>query len=577
MFRRPMIVLMAAATLCATVAAPVAALSPPREPSVVANPGPMRVVVTGGEIAFGGFSLPLPECDATSDDCASFGIELGANGTFTVPPGALPLPGIDVPLDELLGGSGVALPGGLGVDLRVEAFTSQPMVGLISPATGTVRLGVGLGVRIVPELGNSGLPSFLLGGASGLGCSVGPIRLDLTSGSRGGVSGEAYDPATGRVSLVDGSFAVPALTCSPLLVTLLQAALGGAAGGAGELDLADLLAQANGFLGLPAAPGGGVVRLDLAVTGDGSGDPAEPGGISWPATSFRDVPASAPVEPAVRWLFAHGITQGKGGSASVFGSDGVVTRAQMATFLWRMMDQEPADGSCGFDDVDPSAFFANAVCWLRDAGVTEGTAPDEFSPGDPVTRGQMALFLWRLAGEQDVDDPAAFDDLDLRARYVAAVDWLKANGITLGVDPAGRRFAPGATVSRAQMALFLHRLASKSWAWSPEVGLPSTYTGPVVCLAIELCPSADPGVSPGDPGVPPSDGDDGEVSPEEPGRVPDVIGMTEAQAVATITDAGFAARVVERDNRPLQVTMDFRTDRVNLVVNRGIVTRSMIG
>ena len=119
----------------------------------------------------------------------------------------------------------------------------------------------------------------------------------------------------------------------------------------------------------------------------------EPGGS--PVNPFSDVDRERYYALPVDWLYDQGITTGT--SVTEFSPDGVVSRAQMATFLWRMEGELAAPAS-GFSDVPRGRFFSEAVDWLFDRGITTGTSDTEFSPNDPVTRGQMATFLWRLAG-----------------------------------------------------------------------------------------------------------------------------------------------------------------------------------
>jgi rRNA maturation protein Nop10 len=92
-----------------------------------------------------------------------------------------------------------------------------------------------------------------------------------------------------------------------------------------------------------------------------------------------------------------------GTTPTTFSPDDPVSRGQMATFLWRYSDEpEPASLDTDFTDVPGGRFYSKAVAWLVEQQITTGTTPTTFSPDDPVTRGQMATFLWRLAGEPPV-------------------------------------------------------------------------------------------------------------------------------------------------------------------------------
>ncbi len=106
---------------------------------------------------------------------------------------------------------------------------------------------------------------------------------------------------------------------------------------------------------------------------------------------------SAYYAPAVKWAVENGITMGT--TASTFSPDKTVTRAQAVTFLWRAMGcPDPKSELNPFTDVSPSAYYYTAVLWATGRGITIGTTTSTFSPNDPVTRGQMITFLYRTMG-----------------------------------------------------------------------------------------------------------------------------------------------------------------------------------
>ena len=175
-----------------------------------------------------------------------------------------------------------------------------------------------------------------------------------------------------------------------------------------------------------------------------------------PDPGFSDVPASAFYADAVAWLKAEGITTGT--SATTFSPNDTVTRGQMAAFLFRLAGEPGGSPAHGFSDVPASAFYADAVAWLKAEGITTGTSATTFSPNDTVTRGQMAAFLFRLAGEPGGSPAHGFSDVPASAFYAEAVKWLKAEGITTGTSPT--TFSPGDAVTRGQMAAFLYRYAT---------------------------------------------------------------------------------------------------------------------
>lgn len=216
-----------------------------------------------------------------------------------------------------------------------------------------------------------------------------------------------------------------------------------------------------------------------AVTPTAPGGPGDPGGPKPPPPphGFPDVPGSAYYDEAVRWLKAEGITSGVG-NTGLFKPNDPVTRAQMATFLWRLMGSPSTSKAHGFPDVPRGAYYDEAVRWLKAAGITGGVGDTGlFKPNDPVTRAQMAAFLHRLVSSPSVGAGHGFADVPSSAYYDMAVRWLKATGITTGVGGTNR-FAPNDVVNRAQMAAFLHRLASTPSAWSkvPPSKIPPTVT-----------------------------------------------------------------------------------------------------
>ena len=117
----------------------------------------------------------------------------------------------------------------------------------------------------------------------------------------------------------------------------------------------------------------------------------------------------------------------------------------------------PASARSSFDDVPEDAYYADAVAWMVEEGISTGGADGHFRPGDPVTRGETAVFLWRLAGEPSAR-VHSFTDVTVGWQD-GAIAWMAEAGISNGVSPA--RFDPNGTVSRASLSVFLHRLAEE--------------------------------------------------------------------------------------------------------------------
>ena len=174
-----------------------------------------------------------------------------------------------------------------------------------------------------------------------------------------------------------------------------------------------------------------------------------------PTHHFEDVDPTAYYAEPVAWLVETGATNGTG--PTTFSPNETVTRGQLATFLWRLEGRpEPHDSTTRFEDVDPAAYYAEPVAWLVETGATKGTGPTTFSPNETVTRGQAATFLWRLDGTPTVQGtPLSFADVDPAAYYADPVAWMAALGITGGTGPD--TFSPNDTVTRGQLATFLWR------------------------------------------------------------------------------------------------------------------------
>lgn len=134
-----------------------------------------------------------------------------------------------------------------------------------------------------------------------------------------------------------------------------------------------------------------------------------------------------------RCLLDRGIT-----TNNPYNPAGTVTRAQMAAFLWRFAESPSAPESCGFTDQASIPSFARAAtCWLKAEGITTNAAYD---PSGVVTRAQMAAFLWRLAGSPAAQACTFTDGAAIPAWARTGACWLKEADITTtsAYDPAGR-------------------------------------------------------------------------------------------------------------------------------------------
>ncbi len=178
--------------------------------------------------------------------------------------------------------------------------------------------------------------------------------------------------------------------------------------------------------------------------------------VRWSFTQvprFDDVNHGDHYFTPVRWLAANEITSGVG--PNTYGPSREVTRAQMAAFLHRLAGEPATSTPLDFEDVRADAHYATAVRWLTGQAITGGVTATRYDPGASVTRAQMALFLHRLAGSPDVTAPAGFDDVSADAPYAMAVRWLQEQEITGGISAT--RYGPLEPVTRGQMAALLYR------------------------------------------------------------------------------------------------------------------------
>lgn len=168
---------------------------------------------------------------------------------------------------------------------------------------------------------------------------------------------------------------------------------------------------------------------------------------------FRDVPTDAYYYEAVKWAQKKGITGGIGDG--LFGPNQPCTRAQIVTFLWRAAGSPVVNYAMDLADVSSDAYYAEAVRWALSQGITTGTADGKFSPNAPCIRAQSMTFLFR-ASKASADGAPAFSDVAADAYYAEAVKWATDNGITNGTTSS--TFSPGSGCTRAQIVTFLWRL-----------------------------------------------------------------------------------------------------------------------
>ena len=169
---------------------------------------------------------------------------------------------------------------------------------------------------------------------------------------------------------------------------------------------------------------------------------------------FVDVATGSYYEDAVDWAVENGITQGT--DDTHFSPDGICTRAQAVTFLWRAAGSpKPETRAMPFTDVPVGSYYYDAVLWAVENGITEGTSNTTFSPNMTCSRAQIVTFLWRSEKSPAAGTANPFADVKSTAYYADAVLWAVKENITKGTT--NTTFSPDADCTRAQIVTFLWR------------------------------------------------------------------------------------------------------------------------
>lgn len=188
--------------------------------------------------------------------------------------------------------------------------------------------------------------------------------------------------------------------------------------------------------------------------------------LAAPASAvFWDVADTAWYAPAVAYVEEHGLMNGVPGGAFV--PDEVMSRGMLATVLHRAAGSPTSIAGLYFQDIETGTWFIDSVIWCAERGIVTGTDSLHFSPHDPVTREQVALMLWRLAGWPQCDTTAIFTDgaqINLWSR--AGVNWACSVGIITG-KPDGS-FAPQGWATRAEVAQMLMKY--HQWQSAQQAG-----------------------------------------------------------------------------------------------------------
>ena len=167
---------------------------------------------------------------------------------------------------------------------------------------------------------------------------------------------------------------------------------------------------------------------------------------------FVDVNAQDYFYDAVLWAAEKSITSGT--DDSHFSPNAPCTRAQIVTFLWRAAGSPVVNYAMDMTDVSEDAYYGEAVRWALSQGIAKGTGAGTFSPDETCTRAQAVTFLFRAVG-RPAEGKAAFTDVPAAGYYADAVAWAVENGVTNGIGNS--LFGPDQTCTRAQIVTFLYR------------------------------------------------------------------------------------------------------------------------
>ena len=181
---------------------------------------------------------------------------------------------------------------------------------------------------------------------------------------------------------------------------------------------------------------------------------------------FNDVPESYWAYDAIQYVYGEGLMAGTSGST--FSPEGTTTRGQIVTILWRLSGSPVVNYLMDFDDVDPAAYYAEAIRWATSEGIAGGYGGGVFGPDDPITREQLAVMLHRYAQHEGYDvsigedtNILSYADAFTVSEYaVSALQWACGAGIISGTGD-GSTLSPGGSATRSQVAMILMRFCQE--------------------------------------------------------------------------------------------------------------------
>ena len=206
---------------------------------------------------------------------------------------------------------------------------------------------------------------------------------------------------------------------------------------------------------------------------------------------FTDVSPAAPYAEAITWMLNAGITQGT--TATSFSPDTPLTRVQFAVFLWRFAGSPTSDSDVVFTDLDDRSGFIPAVRWMLDSGLTSGcdaADPDRFCPHEPLTAAQVATFLWRFAGRTSSYEVIYFEDVESGGHYVQPTRWMLEWDLWVGDDFIGDSYL--SREFKPHQPVPRSRISMYLWnlAAAPGAFTPSTHLPPLMRDIATASPTA---------------------------------------------------------------------------------------
>lgn len=183
---------------------------------------------------------------------------------------------------------------------------------------------------------------------------------------------------------------------------------------------------------------------------------------AWSASGFYDIEKDIWYEDAVIYVTGQGYFSGI--SDVLFSPNTQMTRSMLVTVLYRMAGSPAVTGSCSYSDVSPEAWYADAVIWAEETGITKGRSDGTFGAAEAVSREELIVFLYRFALQSDpelspAELPAGYTDIAQVSPWAKeAFGWAVSRGIITGTDSDETpSLLPQRTASRVETAVILFR------------------------------------------------------------------------------------------------------------------------